>query len=91
MLTAACFHSIIGGERRRLILFLLFSEEISVNRKDASVKIRLTVADQERARWLAEIAGCSVSEMIRRLVADARVVVRPAIVEVESSSSKLRV
>lgn len=57
-----------------------------MNRKDANVKVRLSVAEQERAQRLAALAGCSVSEMIRRLVADARVVVRPSIVEVESST-----
>lgn len=57
-----------------------------MERKDASVKVRLSAAEQERAQRLAALAGCSVSEMIRRLVADARVVVRPSIVEVDSSS-----
>jgi hypothetical protein len=71
---------------RRLPFFVVFFKEVSVNRKDASVKVRLTPAEQQRAQRLAEIAGCSVSEMIRRLVADARVIVRPSIVEVESSA-----
>lgn len=56
-------------------------------RKDANVKVRLTPAEQERAQRLAALAGCSVSEMIRRLVADARVVVRPSVVEVEHSTN----
>jgi len=69
-----------------LAAFLLPIEEAKLDRKDANVKVRLTATEQERAQRLAALAGCSVSEMIRRLVADARVVVRPSVVEVESSS-----
>ena len=58
-----------------------------MERKDANVKVRLTPAEQERAQRLAALAGCSVSEMVRTLIKDARVVVRPRVVEIESEQT----
>lgn len=55
-----------------------------MSRKDASVKVRLTVPEQEHAQRIADAAGISVSEMIRRLIATARIVVKPiAVLESE--------
>jgi len=54
-----------------------------MERKDYMLRVRLTPAEQARAQRLADLTGGNVSDMVRTLIKDARVIVRPSIVEVE--------
>ncbi|MCC6458794.1 MAG: hypothetical protein IT328_27870 [Caldilineaceae bacterium] len=58
-----------------------------MERKDCTLKVRLTPTEQARAQQLAEITGGNVSDVIRTLLKDARVVVRPRVVEIESEQT----
>ncbi len=53
-------------------------------RKDQMLQVRLTAADQVRAQQLAALTGGNVSDLVRTLLRDAKVIVRPAIIEAES-------
>lgn len=55
-----------------------------MERKDYTLRVRLTPAEQARAQQLADLTGGNVSDVIRTLIKDARVLVRPAVIETES-------
>lgn len=55
-----------------------------MERKDYTLKVRLTPAEQARAQQLADLTGGNVSDVIRTLLKDARILIRPAIIETES-------
>jgi len=55
-----------------------------MERKDYTLRVRLTPAEQARAQQLADLTGGNVSDMVRTLIKDARVFVRPAVIETET-------
>jgi len=55
-----------------------------MERKEYMLRVRLTPAEQARAQQLADLTGGNVSDMVRALIKDARIIVRPAIIEAES-------
>lgn len=55
--------------------------------KNAVIRARVPVEDRDRAQLLADVAGVTVSEMIRSLITNAKVYVRPSIVEVETQNA----
>jgi len=59
-----------------------------MERKDYTLRVRLTPAEQARAQRLADLTGGNISDMIRTLIKDARVLVRPAVIEAESVQVK---
>ena len=54
-----------------------------MERKDYTLRVRLTPAEQARAQQLADLTGGNVSDMVRTLIKDAQVFVRPAVIEAE--------
>ena len=64
-----------------------FCSEGKMERKEYMLRVRLTPAEQARAQQLADLTGGNVSDMVRALIKDARVIVRPSIVEVETVQS----
>lgn len=57
-------------------------------RKDYTLKVRLAPDEQARAQRLADLTGGNVSDLVRMLIKDARVVVRPAVIEAEIVESQ---
>jgi hypothetical protein len=55
-----------------------------MERKDYMLRVRLTPAEQARAQQLADLTGGNLSDVVRTLIKDARVIVRPAVIEAES-------
>ena len=58
-----------------------------MERKDYMLRVRLTPAEQARAQRLADLTGGNLSDMVRTLIKDARVLVRPAVIEAETVST----
>jgi hypothetical protein len=58
-----------------------------MERKDYMLRVRLTLAEQARAQELADLTGGNVSDVIRTLLKDVRVIVRPRVVEIESNET----
>lgn len=58
-----------------------------MERKEYTLRVRLSPAEQARAQQLADLTGGNVSDVVRTLLKDARVIVRPAIVEIESTQN----
>jgi hypothetical protein len=61
-----------------------------MERKDFVLRVRISPTEQARAQQLAELTGGNVSDLIRTLIKDARVVVRPAVVEIETESVNVK-
>jgi hypothetical protein len=61
-----------------------------MDRKDTFMKIRVSATEKERLRQLADLSSCNESELLRRLVQSARVVVVPSLIEVNSEASTVR-
>lgn len=59
-----------------------------MQRKDHVLRVRISPAEQARAQQLADLTGGNVSDLVRTLLKDARVVVRPAVIEAESVEVK---
>jgi hypothetical protein len=59
-----------------------------MERKDYTLRVRLTPAEQARAQQLADLTGGNLSDVVRTLLKDARVIVRPSVVEVESATNQ---
>jgi hypothetical protein len=59
-----------------------------MERKDYTLRVRLTPAEQARAQQLADLTGGNLSDVVRTLLKDARVIVRPSVVEVESTTNQ---
>jgi hypothetical protein len=49
----------------------------AVRRKAYTLRVRMTPEEQAHAQRLAEIADASISEVVRHLLANARVIVHP--------------
>lgn len=61
-----------------------------MERMDYMLRVRIPTSEETRLQNLAALMGCTVSELVRHLIADARVVVRSPLVEVDEVPNQSR-
>lgn len=54
-----------------------------MKQKDYTLRVRMSPEEQARAQRLAAATDLSVSEVVRRLLSEARIVVRPPVIEAD--------